>query len=165
MRVPTELPAGTKKVLERELKEAKTKEAYQRVLCVWLRASMNMLAPQVAQAIGWHEGSVRRVQSQYLNEKETFFERPGRGGRRNENLEEEEEEEFLKGFFDKASAGGILEVSEIKAAYEKRVGHPVPKSTVYRMLDRHGWRKVAPRPYHPKRDPLVQESFKKTSRV
>ncbi len=52
-------------------------------------------------------------------------------------------------------------VSDIKAAYEAKIGRKVPKSTVYRMLERHGWRKIALRPHHPKTDPLAQESFKK----
>jgi len=30
------------------------------------------------------------------------------------------------------------------------------------MLERHGWRKIAPRPSHPKADPQAQEAFKKT---
>jgi hypothetical protein len=28
----------------------------------------------------------------------------------------------------------------------------VARSTVYRLLERHGWRKVVPRPRHPKTD-------------
>ena len=42
--------------------------------------------------------------------------------------------------------------------------HPVAASVVYRMLARHGWRKVAPDTRHPKSDPLVQEEWKKTPR-
>ena len=53
-------------------------------------------------------------------------------------------------------------VNEVKAAYEEIIGHSVPKSTVYRVLARHGWRKIAPRPRHPKFDPEKLEAFKKT---
>jgi hypothetical protein len=42
------------------------------------------------------------------------------------------------------------------------VAHRVPKSTVYRMLARHGWRKLAPRPRHRKADAVRQQAFKKT---
>ncbi len=34
-------------------------------------------------------------------------------------------------------------------------------STIYALLDRHGWRKLMPRPYHPKRDIAAQNAFKK----
>ncbi len=74
-----------------------------------------------------------------------------------------QEIQFLAEFTEKAKAGGIIVVSEIKGAYEKAIGHKVPKSTVYRMLDRHRWRKIAPRPRHPKADKKAQEAFKKTS--
>jgi transposase len=55
-------------------------------------------------------------------------------------------------------------VNEVKAVYEEAVGRSVPKSTVYRMLARHGWRKIAPRPCHPKADPQKMEAFEKTPR-
>jgi hypothetical protein len=70
----------------------------------------------------------------------------GRGGRRRANLSLEQEEMLLSDFFDKAKTGGVLVVNDVKVAYEKALGHGVPKSTVYRMLARHGWRKIAPRP-------------------
>ena len=57
---------------------------------------------------------------------------------------------------------GIYEVSRIKTAYESKIGKKVPKSTVYRMLDRHNWREVVPRTKHPKSDKEAQENFKKT---
>jgi transposase len=87
-----------------------------------------------------------------------------RGGRHRENLSLEEEKELLGPFFEKSKAGGILIVKEIKLAYEGKVGGKVPKSTIYRMLARHGWRKVSPRPHHPKADPVKQEEFKKKLR-
>ena len=34
--------------------------------------------------------------------------------------------------------------------------------TVYNLLHRHGWRKLMPRPFHPKRD-FAQNAFKKTA--
>ena len=37
----------------------------------------------------------------------------------------------------------------------------VHKSTIYRLLSRHGWRKVVPRPTHVNADKNKQEEFKK----
>ena len=70
--------------------------------------------------------------------------------------------EFLRPFLAKAGAGGLLGATEVKVAFEARIGCAVAKSTVYRMLDRQGWRKVAPRPRHPKANPAAQAAFKKT---
>jgi transposase len=118
-------------------------------------------ANQVAIAIGWQPTSVRRLQAQYLHEGENILTTVGRGGRRHQNLAEEEEAELLRRFTPQAERGGMLEVSQVKRAYEQAIGHSVPKSTVYRMLARHGWRKIAPRPRHPRVDLKRQQEFKK----
>jgi hypothetical protein len=53
-------------------------------------------------------------------------------------------------------------VGQIWQAFEKRIGHEVDDSTIYRLLNRHGWRKLMPRPRRPQADPQAQEQFKKT---
>ena len=57
----------------------------------------------------------------------------------------------------------MLNIHDLKAAYEKAIGHPTSDSTVYNLLHRHGWRKLMPRPFHPKRDFAAQNAFKKTA--
>jgi len=74
-----------------------------------------------------------------------------------------QEDGLLAQFLEKAGDGTVLVVAEVKKAYEEAVGHGVPKSTVYRMLARHGWRKVAPRRRHPQSDVEKQKAFKKNS--
>jgi hypothetical protein len=76
----------------------------------------------------------------------------------------DQEDEVLRPFLEKAGIGDILIVSPIKIAYEQAVGHVVPKSTIYRLLARHGWRKSAPRPRHPMANKEAQEEFKKNSK-
>jgi transposase len=63
----------------------------------------------------------------------------------------------------KLKKGGILVVSVIRAALAQKLGKPVKPSVVYRLLERHGWRKVAPDTHHPKSDPKIQEEWKKKS--
>ena len=63
----------------------------------------------------------------------------------------EEEEEILSQFEEKANKGQMIVVSEIKAAYEEKVGHSIGGSQIYYVLQRHGWRKVMPRSKHPKK--------------
>ena len=75
----------------------------------------------------------------------------------------DEEREFLAHWEAKAAAGGVLSVPPIHAALVERLGRPVPPSTTYRLLARHGWRKVQPDTQHPNRDPVAQEEFKKNS--
>jgi transposase len=162
MRKPKELPEGAFERLAQELKQAKTKAEFQSVQCLWLRASLKLSADQVALAIDWHPNSVRKLQARYFKEGEAALRRGGRGGRYFQNLTLEEERQLLEDFLAQAEKGGILEVSRVKAAYEQILGRKVPKSTIYRMLARHGWRKVMPRPRHPKADVSAQAEFKKT---
>ncbi|MFN9323173.1 MAG: winged helix-turn-helix domain-containing protein [Holosporales bacterium] len=40
------------------------------------------------------------------------------------------------------------------------LGKNISLSTVYRIAKRHVWRKIAPRPQHPKRNPVAAGLFK-----
>jgi transposase len=105
---------------------------------------------------------VHRVISTYNRHGPEAIETPGKGGRRHQYLTLPEEKEFLAPFFAQAESGEIATVAQIQRAHEAKVGHEVDESTIYRLLDRHGWRKLMPRPRHPQADPHEQEQFKKT---
>jgi transposase len=124
-----------------------------------------MPALEIATALGWRTGSVHNLHSQYLREGASALVGSGRGGRRWAWLTVEEEEELLAAFANPAEQGGITEIRAVQAALEQRAGQAVAKSTVYRLVARWGWRKLAPRPFHPDTLPAVQQAFKKSSGV
>ena len=163
MRPPTLLSEEQKEAIKLLLSKTKAKEDFQRVQCIWLRAALNLSSADTAMAVGWSQSTVKIIQSRYLREGEKVLLGKGRGGKRYSNLTGQEESDLLSSFLEQARAGGVLVVGEIKTAYEKKAGKQVPKSTVYRMLARHGWRKIMPRPKHPKADIGSQEAFKKNS--
>lgn len=150
--------------LAERLKKAEGKPEFQRIQSILLRATLGASAKDIAQVVGWTTGTVRVMHSLYAKEGDAFFEVARRGGRHRQNMTVEQEEAFLSPFLERAKAGGILVVAEIKRAYEVMLGREVAESTVYRMLARHGWRKIAPRPKHPKADEAAQAAFKKTRR-
>lgn len=78
------------------------------------------------------------------------------------NMSIEEEKEFLSAYTKQAEAGQILDLNELKAAYIEKVGHSIGGSQIYRMLKRHGWRKVMPRSRHPQKasDEAIEASKK-----
>lgn len=125
---------------------------------------MGLSPKAIARALGLSVNTVRIVQSHYLQHGAEALVGPGRGGRRRQNLSVKQEETLLGDFVERAREGEVLVVSELKTAYESEVGRRVPKSTVYRLLARHGWRKVVPRPRHPQVDAEAQRRFKKNSR-
>ncbi len=134
----------------------------------WLIIYNALVQPRKAEEIARHCGvskaTVHQVISTYNRLGVVAVETPGKGGRRHQYLTREEEEQFLAPFFARAEAGEIATVREIWQAFETRIGHHVDDSTIYRLLDRHSWRKLMPRPRHPKADPQAQEQFKKTLR-
>ena len=162
MRTPQPLPEGSAERLAALLKEAKSKAEYQRIQCVWLRAALGLPATQIATALGWQVGSVRQVHSDYLRQGEAVLRSKPSGGRHRQNLTVEQEKELLLPFLEQAEAGGMLIVVPVQAAYEAAVGRPVHHSVVYRALHRQGWRKIMPRPKHPKASAEAQEAFKKS---
>jgi transposase len=70
---------------------------------------------------------------------------------------------LLAPWLEEAQTGGLLVVSPLRAALAQKLGKPVKASVVYRLLARHGWRKVAPDTKHPKSDPAAQAEWKKNS--
>ena len=74
----------------------------------------------------------------------------------------EQEATFLDSFNDSAVSGELTTTQTIQSAFESQVGTSVAPSTIYRLLERHGWRKVSPRPHHPERDKEAQVAFKQT---
>jgi len=128
-----------------------------------LRAALGLSAQKIAEVVGLNRGSVEQIIARYLKDGAKTLESVGGGGRRHAYLTVEEERIFVKRFVPKASEGGIVVVNEIINEFEDLIGHKVAESTVYRLLARHGWRKIAPRPKHPKADRLKQAEFKKKS--
>jgi transposase len=131
----------------------------------WLIMYKALIEPRKAEEIARHCGvskaTVHDVISRYNRLGVAAVETAGKGGRRRQDLPLEEEKAFLAPFFAQALTGEIATAGQIWHAFEKRVGHEVDDSPRYRLLNRHGWRKLMPRPRHPKSDPLRQEHFKK----
>jgi transposase len=123
------------------------------------------VAEEIALNTGMAEQSVHNLVAAYNREGEKAVEAKGKGQRQKANLTIEEEKEFLRPFFEKAEKGQIATAEEIHEALEGHLEHSIHQSTVYRLLKRHGWRKIVPRPAHPKTDKEKQEEFKKTSKM
>ncbi len=133
----------------------------------WLVIHNALVDPRPAKEIAVHTGlavqTVHNLISQYNQHGPAAIETPGKGGRRNQYLTFEEESGFLQPFIDQAITGQIATAAEIKASFEERVGHEIHKTTIYRLLKRHGWRKIVPRPFHIQAKKEKQQAFKKTS--
>ena len=146
------------------VKATQNLDEYRSALAVLLPAKLGLTLKSTAELLGVGTASINRLQSR-LNGAFTAAS-PSRnwGGRRQSLLTLADEIEFLQPWAEQAKAAGLLVLSPIRAALSERIGHPVKASVVWRLLDRHGWRKVEPDTRHPKNDPRVMAAWKKNSR-
>jgi len=98
---------------------------------------------------------------QYNHKGQDVFILQGRGGRRRGLLSWNEEEELLEELRERGERGAIVIAKTIREYAAKKLGTEVSKDYAYDLLHRHGWRKIEPRPRHPKSDSETQEEFKK----
>lgn len=149
--------------LAERLKVARSHAEYKRIQCVLIRATLGSSAQEIAQLLGWSRAMVHVMHSRWVKEGDALFDLKPRGGRNRQHLTVQQEQQLLAPFIEQAQAGALMQVAQIQHAYEQRVGKAVAQSTIYRLLARHGWRKVEPRPRHPKADVATQGAFKKTA--
>ena len=153
-------------ISEVELKQAKalrdnatTVTDFRKALVVILGAELSIDADKISKILGTSRRTVFRDRIKIRNQDHP--KKNSWGGRRRCSMTFEEEKEFLSQWEEKAATGGILSVPPIHTALIKRLDRKIPLSTTYRLLARHGWRKVQPDTKHPKSDPVAQEDYKK----
>ncbi len=158
--------AGGKEVLLKAktlLSKAKTADEMRHAQAVILPLEFGYSLDHTAQIIGVSKGYAGRLRSAFIRHG-GVQKAQSHGGRRRQNMTHQEETDFLTPFFEKAAIGGILIVSEIKEALDERLGRRTALASVYNLLHRHGWRKLAPDKRHPKADILAQQTWKKNPR-
>src|ERR1700687_940799 len=146
--------------VKRALKRATNPTARERKQLGVMREN-EMTQPEISEAMGASLSTVNRAHMAYDHGGRRALEPKPSGGRIRENMSLVEEKALLGRFAKAAGTGEMLNIHDLKAAYEKAIGHPTSKSTVYNLLDRHDWRKLMPRPFHPDRDMQAQIDFKK----
>jgi transposase len=162
-RVTRVAPHLTLSEVKQKLDTANAPWLRQRWLVIYTALLDPRPAEEIAAQLGVSRPFVSKISSLYKRFGSQGLETVGPGGRRNEYLSKDEEAAFLAPFIKRAAHGEIVTANVIKQAFEQRLGHEVDESTIYRLLQRHQWRKIVPRPIHPEADPEAQEAFKKTS--
>jgi transposase len=158
-------PPRGREVLEKakeQLSKAHTAADLRRAQAVVLPLEFGFSLERTAAIIGVSKGWASRLRTEFVRLGPKGANKK-RGGRRRENMSYEEEIAFLAPFFEKAAKGGILVVGEIKQELDRQLRRTTALASVYNLLHRHGWRKLAPDTRHPKADKEAQEEWKKNS--
>jgi transposase len=145
------------------LTKAKTADDLRQAQALILPLEFGFSIEQTAAVTGISRGWACQLRTRFIR-NEGKPTQVSRGGRRRENMSIEDEKAFLAPFFEKAVKGGILIVGEIKHALDAHLDRKVALSSVYNLLHRHNWRKLAPDKKHPQANPEVQDEWKKHSR-
>ncbi len=135
--------------IERARKANKDKRAEARLKALELRAK-GKKAEEVAKETGFHSVYITTLVRKYRNGGLEAISGNHYGGN-HRNMSVDKEAEILAPFKERAEKGEMIEVSEIKAAYQAEVDHPIGNSQIYFVLHRQNWRKVMPRSRHPKK--------------
>jgi len=104
---------------------------------------------EIAEATGYHTQTITQLVTEVLNNGLSSILNDGRTSN-NYRMTYAQETEFLKQFETMAEDGQLITVVPILQKYEEATGKKSNTTSIYRLLKRHGWRKLRPRPKHPK---------------
>jgi transposase len=149
------------------LKTARTAEELRQAQSVLLPLELGLSIEQTAQAIGRSSGATCTMRTRFckITAGEIAAPRSKRQLRNRAKADLERERQILDEVLSEAATGGVVVIPRIKPAIEAKLGKTLALSSVYRMLARHGWRKLAPDTQHPQGDPEAREDWKKNSPV
>ena len=134
--------------LEIAAKKNKDKNVDKRLEALLLRAR-GMKRAKVAEKTGFTISHITKLTNHYQKDGiDAIVGNHYAGNHRNMSFEEEAQ--VLLPFFEAAESGQLVEISAILKAYEAKAGRTFEKDhgRIYRVLKRHGFRKVMPRSKH-----------------
>jgi transposase len=148
------------------LRMAKTADELRTAQAVLLPLELGLSLEQTAKAIGRSVGATCNLRTRYCKvaRHEREAPRPKRALRNRANATLEREAQILDEVLEGAMRGGVVVVPPLKDQVAERLGKPIALSTIYRMLARNGWRKLAPDTAHPQGNASAREDWKKNSR-
>lgn len=147
------------------LKNAKTAEELRLAQAVLLPLELGLSLEQTAACIGRSVGATCTMRTRFAKVAEGKMSTPRskRALRNRAHADLAQEAAALDKVMAAANEGGIVVIPRIQAQLQEQLGKKLALSSVYRMLARHGWRKLAPDTRHPQGNPALREEWKKNS--
>ncbi len=147
------------------LKKARTAEELRAAQAIVLPLALGLSLAQTAAAIGRSVGITCTMRTRFgrVLGGEKKATRSKRELRNRAKASLEREAQILEEVLSHPATGGVVIVPPLKPAIEAGLGKTLALSTLYQMLSRHGWRKLAPDKSHPQADPAARGGWKKNS--
>lgn len=145
------------------LRTARTADELRKAQAVLLPLELGMSLEETAKVIGRSIRSTCSMRTRYCRVARCEEEAPQtkRALRNRAITTLEREAQILDQVLEKAAQGGVVVIPRLKEKIEKQLGRRVSLSTIYRILARNGWRKLAPDTTHPQGDAALREDWKK----
>jgi len=148
-------------VLDKERKLTTNLRDYKKLCLINSVKSLKVSIKAACEFFDYSVPSYYRIKKEQIAAAQNQSKKADWGGRRKAYMSLEQEKEVAKELAAMSESGGFVDIGKIKELMERIVGKTLHKTTVYRFLERHAFRKIAPRKYHPKRNEEAQEEFKK----
>lgn len=147
------------------LRRAKTADELRQAQAVLLPLELGLSLEQTAQAIGRGVTATCTLRTRFCKVADGVMALPRskRDLRNRAHADLAREAQILDQVLDQAARGGVVVIPRLKSKIEAKLGKTMALSGVYRMLARHGWRKLAPDTQHPQGNPSAREDWKKNS--
>lgn len=148
-----------------QVANARTAEDLRQAQAVLLPLELGLSLEQTASAIGRSVSMTCKLRNRRRREfaQELEPKKHKRQLRNHAHASLDKEAAALDQVLSHASSGGIVIIPRLLPAFKAALGKSLSLSTLYRMLARHGWRKLAPDTVHPQGNPERREDFKKNS--
>jgi transposase len=149
--------------LKEMMLDSQSKEQFQRWQTIYIIKSKGLCPEETAEIVGVSTGTVHQWVHRYNHGGPEDYVLKGRGGRRTSYMTLEQESALLEEFTEDAARGLLITAGDVQRRILEKTGREVSDDFVYDLFSRHGWRKIVPRPKHPKSRKEQQEAFKKNS--
>lgn len=104
---------------------------------------------EISMRTGYNERYITKLMGDYAKQGLEEFVRIKHTSH-NWHISEAEEARILAEVEQRAEEGTVLTIADIEAVFREKIGDTFSRMYVYRVLKRHGWRKILPRSKHPK---------------
>ena len=143
-------PWQSEKRLEAWVRQARSREEYQRRLAIWMTLTGPFPAHRVASLLVVSKQAVWLWVSQYNRQGPEGLQRRGRGGRRRAYLSLPQETALLRSLQRDARRGEVPTARQVQVEISKVTHKKVSISYIYRLFGRIGWRMSGARARHPR---------------
>jgi transposase len=148
---------------QKHLKAARSADELRIAQSVLLPLELGLTLEQTAKAIGRSVGATCKMRVNFcaIASGTRQAAQPKTSLRNRAKASLEREAQVLDSVLANANEGGVVVIPRLKGLIEKELGKTMALASVYRMLHRHNWRKLAPDTQHPKGDAQARETWKK----